>query len=85
MLGNEGSILDATYPQVEEKYLIETDKEYPVSVNGKLRTNINISLSADQPEVEKIVLANDIIQKWLDGHAPKKIIFVKGKMINVVV
>jgi leucyl-tRNA synthetase len=85
VLGNVGSILDATYPVVEEKYLIETEKEYPVSVNGKLRTNINISLHTEQSEVEKIVLNNDIIQKWLDGNAPKKIIFVKGKMINVVV
>jgi leucyl-tRNA synthetase len=84
-LGNQGSVLDAAYPVVDEKYLLETSKEYPVSVNGKVRTNINISLSAEQSEVEKVILEDTIVQKWLDGKQPKKIIFVKGKMVNVVV
>lgn len=84
-LGNAGSILDAEYPQYNEQYLVEAEKEYPISINGKMRTTINIATSAEQPEVEKIVLANDIVQKWLEGKEPKKIIFVKGKMVNVVV
>ncbi len=84
-LGNAGSILDASYPAFDEKWLVETSKDYPVSINGKLRTNISIALDAAQPEVEKIVLQNDIVQKWLEGKAPKKIIFVKGKMVNVVI
>ena len=78
------SVLDATYPVLEGKYLVESSKEYPVSVNGKLRTNINIALDATPEEVEKIVLANGVVQKWLDDKPPKKIIFVKGKMVNVV-
>ena len=69
----------------EQKYLVENSKEYPISINGKVRANINISLEAAQPEVEQIVLQNEIVQKWLDGKSPKKIIFVKGKMINVVI
>jgi leucyl-tRNA synthetase len=81
----EVSILNATYPTFEAKYVVESSKEYPVSINGKLRTTMNISLDAAQPEVEKMVLENDIVQKWLEGKAPKKIIFVKNKMINVVV
>jgi len=84
-LGNAGSILDASYPVFEEKYLVETSKEYPVSINGKVRANINIDLSAELSEVEQIVLANEVVQKWLEGKAPKKIIFVKGKMVNVVI
>lgn len=79
------SIADASFPVAEEKYLLETAKEYPVSVNGKLRKTILISLEASQQEVEAIVLENDIIKKWLDGKAPKKIIFVKNKMINIVI
>ncbi len=81
----EVSILNATYPTFESKYVIESSKEYPVSINGKLRTTMNISLDAAQPEVEKIVLDNEVVQKWLEGKAPKKIIFVKNKMINVVI
>jgi leucyl-tRNA synthetase len=83
-LGNQGSALDATYPAFDGKYLVESSKEYPISVNGKLRTSINIALDAGQEEVEKIVLTNEVIQKWLEGKPPKKVIFVKGKMVNVV-
>ncbi|MGN6355288.1 MAG: class I tRNA ligase family protein, partial [Parafilimonas sp.] len=84
-LGNEGSVLDAAYPTFEAKYLVESSKEYPISINGKLRTTINISLDASQKEVEAIVLQNDVVQKWLDGKEPKKIIFVKNRMVNVVI
>lgn len=84
-LGNQGSVLDAAYPTVEEKYLVETNKEYPVSVNGKLRTTISLALNLEPTQVEELVLQNEVIQKWLEGKAPKKIIFVKGKMVNVVI
>jgi len=84
-LGNEGSVLDATYPKFNPALLVESTKEYPVSINGKLRTNIELALDLDQPAVEALVLQNEIVQKWLEGKAPKKIIFVKNKMINVVI
>jgi leucyl-tRNA synthetase len=83
-LGNSASVLNASYPKVENKYLLESEKEYPVSINGKLRTTITISLDAAQNEVEKIVLNNEVVQKWLDGKPVKKIIFIKNKMVNVV-
>ena len=84
-LGNSATVLDATFPKLEEKYLVETSKEYPISVNGKLRTTINIDLNAAQPQVEEIVLGNPVVQKWIEGKQPKKIIYVKGKMVNVVI
>ncbi|MGE7777503.1 leucine--tRNA ligase [Chitinophaga sp. NPDC101104] len=84
-IGNSGSILDAAFPVFDVKYVAESTKEYPVSVNGKLRTTINISLDVEQAEAEQIALGNEVVQKWLEGKTPKKIIFVKGKMINVVV
>jgi leucyl-tRNA synthetase len=84
-LGNTGSILNASYPKLETKHLTESEKEYPISINGKMRTTIVISLDATQQEVEKIVLNNDVVQKWIDGKTPKKIIYVKNKMVNVVV
>jgi len=79
------SILSIGYPVLEEKYLKESSKEYPISVNGKLRTTINIALGAAESEVEQIVLSNEVIQKWLEGKPPKKIIYKEGKMVNVVV
>ncbi|HZW69971.1 MAG TPA: class I tRNA ligase family protein [Hanamia sp.] len=84
-IGNTESVLNAGYPKLEKKFLIESEKEYPISVNGKLRTTMVISLEATQPEVENMVLNNDIIQKWTNGKSPKKIIFVKNKMVNVVI
>jgi leucyl-tRNA synthetase len=82
---NTASVLDAAFPKWEERYLVESSKEYPVSINGKMRTQINIALDAPQPEVEAIVLANDVVQRWLEGKPVKKFIFVPGKMVNVVV
>ncbi|MBD0333583.1 MAG: class I tRNA ligase family protein, partial [Chitinophagaceae bacterium] len=79
------SILNAAFPKLQEKYLIETTKEYPVSVNGKLRTQITLDLNATQEQVQETVLANPVVQKWMDGKPLKKFIFVKGKMVNVVV
>ncbi len=84
-LENKGSVLDATYPVFEEKHVVESSKQYPVSINGKLRTTISISLDAEQAEVEKIVLANEIVQKWIEGKEIRKFIFKKGQMVNVVV
>ncbi len=80
----EVSVLNATYPTLEEKYLVESSKEYPLSINGKVRSSLTLPLDMPQQEVEAQVLENDVVQKWLDGKAPKKIIYVKGKMINVV-
>ncbi len=68
----EVTILDAAYPKLETKYLIESEKEYPVSINGKMRTTITISLDASQSEVEKIALDNDIVQKWIEGNSLRK-------------
>jgi leucyl-tRNA synthetase len=85
LLGNTTCILDAAFPKLNAGYLVESSKEYPISVNGKLRTTIEISLDMPQDDVEKIVLSNEVIQKWMEGKPHKKIIYVKGKMVNVVV
>jgi leucyl-tRNA synthetase len=84
-LGNEGAVLDAAFPLFEVKYVTESSKEYPVSINGRVRTNINISLDATAAQVEEIVMANELVQKWMEGKPLKKFIFVKGKMVNVVI
>ena len=83
-LENEGSVLDASYPVFNAQYLVESEKEYPVSINGKLRTTMNFALDAAQDDIEKEVLQNEVVVKWLEGKPHKKVIYVKGKMINVV-
>jgi leucyl-tRNA synthetase len=85
ILGNKGTILDAPFPKWNEKYLKETSKAYPVAINGKTRTELTLALDATQQQVEEIVMKDAIVTKWLEGKQPKKIIYVKNKMINVVV
>jgi leucyl-tRNA synthetase len=83
-LGNTSSILDAAYPVFDAQFTTESAKEYPVSINGRVRTNINISMDATADQVQEIILSNELVQKWMEGKPLKKFIFVKGKMINVV-
>lgn len=90
LLGTEispasGGMDGAAYPVFNPALLVESSKEYPVSINGKVRTNIVISLDATQVEVEQIIVKNEVVQKWLDGNAPKKVIYVKNKMVNIVI
>jgi leucyl-tRNA synthetase len=85
LLGNATSVTEAAFPKFEEKYVKESSKTYPVAINGKTRTELTIALDATQQQVEEMVLANDVVKKWIEGKPPKKIIYVKGKMINVVV
>ncbi len=86
LLGHpDGTISYAAYPTFNPEYLVENEFSYPISVNGKTRLNLNISLSLTQPEVETIILENEDVRKYMEGKSPKKIIFVKGKIINIVV
>jgi len=85
-LGNEAGTLSYTaFPTFKPEYLVEDEFAYPVSINGKMKMNLNLSLTLAQPEVEAILFADEQFQKFLDGKPTKKIIFVKGKIINVVV
>jgi leucyl-tRNA synthetase len=88
LIGNadgNNSILDAAYPTVEEKYLVESAKNYPIAINGRTRTELNIALDATQQQVEELILADETVKKWLEGRQPKKVIYVKNRMINVVI
>lgn len=75
----------AKYPLVNEQYLTESSFDYPVSVNGKVRANLTLPLDLPAEEVQQQTLHHETIQKWTNGAVPKKFIFVKGKIINVVV
>ncbi|MGJ1446844.1 leucine--tRNA ligase [Sphingobacterium spiritivorum] len=80
-----GSISYAPYPKFNPEYLVESEFAYPVSVNGKMKLNLPLALDLEAKAVEEIVLANADVQKYLDGKPVKKVIFVKGKIINIVV
>jgi leucyl-tRNA synthetase len=84
-LGNTKFIIDSPFPKVEDKFLQESSKNYPVAINGKTRAELTIALDATQEQVEELILNNESVKKWLDGKSPKKVIYVKNKMINVVI
>lgn len=86
LMGNEaGTISYAAYPKFNPEYLVESEFAYPVSINGKMKMNLPLALDLDAKAVEEIVLANADVQRYLDGKPVKKLIFVKGKIINIVV
>ena len=86
LLGNEeGSLTYASYPEFNPAYLVEDEFAYPISFNGKMKMNLNMPLTLEVPEIEKFVLDNADVQRNLDGKSPKKMIVVKGKIVNLVV
>ena len=84
-LGHTESVLQASFPQWEERYVREDQVEYPVQVNGKVRTRISVPAAADPAEVERLALTHERVQEYLEGKTPRKVIVVPGRIVNVVV
>ena len=84
-LGHDTTVCDAAYPVCEERYLTESSFAYPVSINGKMRFKKEYALTLSPAEIQADVVRADEAQKWLAGAAPKKIIVVPGKIINIVI
>ena len=84
LLGHSGSIATVPFPVFEPAHLVESDKEYPVSFNGKMRFTINLPLDLTKEQIEEIVMKDERTIKQLDGKTPNKVIIVPGKIINLV-
>lgn len=85
-LGNEpGSVSRQPFPRFNPAYLVESSFEYPVQINGKVRATMNFPLDTVPDVIEREVLANETVQKWLEGKAPKKVVVVPKRIVNVVV
>ena len=85
LLGKNESVTKDVFPECNEEYLVESEFAYPISVNGKTKFNLPLPLTFTKEEVEKEVLANADVIKMLNGQAPKRMIVVHGKIVNVVV
>ncbi|KAF9659457.1 leucine--tRNA ligase [Tenacibaculum sp. ZH5_bin.1] len=83
-LGHNESIATVAFPKFEEKHLVESSKNYPVSFNGKMRFTLELPLDMSKDEIEKTVMAHEKTQQQLQGREPKKVIIVPGKIINIV-
>ncbi|NCX95235.1 MAG: leucine--tRNA ligase [Chitinophagia bacterium] len=84
LMGNEGSVTFAPYPEHDEQYLVESTKRYPIAINGKTKSEIELAIDISEDELKAMVTALPQMEQWLGGKALKKLIFVKGKMINIV-
>jgi leucyl-tRNA synthetase len=85
-LGNEpGSISKADFPKFNPNYLVENSFEYPIQINGKVRTTMSFAVERAPKEIEAEVLADEVVQKWLEGKSPKKVVVVPKRIVNVVV
>ncbi len=84
-LGNTATVCDAPWAVHNEEYLKESSVNYTISFNGKARYNLEFAVDADNAEIEKTVLNHPSSEKWLEGKAPKKVIIVPKKIVNVVV
>ncbi len=85
VLGNTTSVCDAKFPVLNEDYLKESAKKYPISFNGKVRFMLELPADMSKDDVEKAVLANEQTDKYLEGKTPNKVIVVPGKIVNIVV
>ncbi len=84
-LGYEGSVSQVDCPQYDERWLQEDTFQYPVSINGKVRVKKEFPLDKPKEEVEQEIMELPEVQKWIDGKSVKKVIYVPGKIINIVV
>jgi leucyl-tRNA synthetase len=85
ILGNKKSLTHESWPGYNEEYLAEDTFNYPVSFNGKMRFNIELPASLPKDEVIKIVLADERAKKWIGNATPSNIIFVPGRIVNIVI
>ena len=83
-LGHQESISTAAFPKFEAQYLVENSKEYPISFNGKMRFKMELPMDMGKDEIEAAVMAHEKTIAQLNGRAPKKVIVVPGKIVNIV-
>ncbi len=84
-LGEKSSIHNAVWPKFNSAYLTESSFTYPISINGKTRTQLEFDINAEVKDIEAAVLNNEIVLKWTNGEKPKKVIVVKNRIVNVVI
>lgn len=82
--GNEGLVIDANWPSVDESALVADSIQLVVQVNGKLRAKLDVPASASKDELESMAMADDAVQRNIDGKTVRKVIVVPGKLVNIV-
>jgi leucyl-tRNA synthetase len=84
-LGHEGSLAYHPFPVADERYLVAETIEYPIQINGKVRSRVTVPADATPEQVEAAAMADEKVVAALDGRAPRKVIVVPGRLVNVVI
>ena len=85
LLGHEGALIDAPWPHADAAAQVQDEIELSVQVNGKMRARVAVAASADEATVRAAVLADERVRKFVGDATPRKVIYVPGKLVNVVV
>jgi len=85
MLGGEGLLAEAAWPEADAEMLLEDTVTLPIQINGKKRGEITVAKDAPRDVIEALVMDEPTVQRILEGAAPKKLIVVPGRIVNVVV
>ena len=84
MLGNESAVMDESWPEIDESALVQSKIQMMIQINGKLRGKIDVAVDADEEEIKKLALENDNAKNFLEEVTVRKVIVVKGRLINIV-
>ena len=85
MLGNKKTLVYEPWPKYNPELVKESEITLAVQVNGKVRDELTVAADIAEGDVKKLALASAKVQKWLEGREPKKVIYVKGKLVSIVV
>lgn len=85
MLGHTTSVTQAPYPEFDPEVLVESEFEYPVMINGKMRLKLKLPVDTTEQVAKQQVLDNEVVQKWMEGKQLRKMVFVPNRIINLVV
>ena len=84
LLGKEGAVMDQPWPELDDSALVQSKIQMMIQINGKLRGKINIAVDADEDVVKALAMENENVQSFLENVTVRKVIVVKGRLINIV-
>ena len=84
MSGGQGLVDDTPWPQADPALLVDDNVVLPIQINGKRRAEISVARDMPKDQIEAMVMADETVRRFLDGAAPKKLIVVPGRIVNVV-
>jgi leucyl-tRNA synthetase len=84
-LGNETSVLKEEWPKYDESKIIEDKAKVAIQINGKVRAAIDVLVDEDEEKVKERAISDEIVQKWIEGKDIKKVMYIKGKIVSIVI